>query len=148
MRGDSEVRQAWLCLSLRTGQRRSSTSTRRIKEARAKRSSNFTTGVKGGSGTEKCLVQAVLKIPIMLHCLVDLVSNLWMALPQRFYRLNTVPSRLLMSTVDISRLKGFALQLPADHPLQRVLLVEKDLLTVDEFLGRIDLWLRLSAVNV
>ena len=53
-----------------------------------------------------------------------------------------------MSNIDISRLKGFALQLPADHPLQRVLLVEKDLLTVDEFLGRIDLWLRLSAINV
>jgi hypothetical protein len=53
-----------------------------------------------------------------------------------------------MSTVDISRLKGFALQLPADHPLQRVLLIEKDMLTVDEFLSRIDLWLRLSTINV
>ena len=53
-----------------------------------------------------------------------------------------------MSTVDISRLKGFALQLPADHPLQRVLLIEKDRLTVDEFLSRIDLWLRLSTINV
>ena len=53
-----------------------------------------------------------------------------------------------MSTVDISRLKEFALQLPADHPLHRVLLAEKDLLTVDEFLGRIDLWLKLSAINI
>jgi len=53
-----------------------------------------------------------------------------------------------MSIVDISRLKEFALQLPQDHPLQRVLLVEKDRLTVDEFLSRIDLWLKLSAVNV
>ena len=53
-----------------------------------------------------------------------------------------------MSTVDIRGLKGFALQLPPDHPLQRVLMVEKDRLTVDEFLGRIDLWLRLSAINV
>jgi hypothetical protein len=53
-----------------------------------------------------------------------------------------------MSTVDISRLKGFALQLPADHPLQRVLLIEKDMLTVDEFLSRIDLWLKLSTINV
>jgi len=53
-----------------------------------------------------------------------------------------------MSTVDISKLKGFALQLPQDHPLQRVLLVEKDKLTVDEFLSRLDLWLRLSTINV
>ncbi len=62
--------------------------------------------------------------------------------------LNTLLSRLCMSIVDISRLKEFALQLPQDHPLQRVLLVEKDRLTVDEFLSRIDLWLKLSAVNV
>ena len=53
-----------------------------------------------------------------------------------------------MSTVDISRLKGFALQLPQDHPLQRVLLVEKDILTADEFLNRVDLWLKLSTINV
>jgi len=62
--------------------------------------------------------------------------------------LNTLLSRLCMSTVNISGLKEFALQLPQDHPLQRVLLVEKDRLTVDEFLSRIDLWLKLSAVNV
>ena len=53
-----------------------------------------------------------------------------------------------MSNIDISRLKGFALQLPVDHPLQKVLLIEKDRLTVDEFLSRIDLWLRLSTINV
>jgi len=53
-----------------------------------------------------------------------------------------------MSTIDVSGLKEFALQLPQDHPLQRVLLVEKDRLTVDEFLSRIDLWLKLSAINV
>jgi len=62
--------------------------------------------------------------------------------------LNTLLSRLSMSIVDISRLKEFALQLPQDHTLQRVLLVEKDRLTVDEFLSRIYLWLKLSAVNV
>ena len=53
-----------------------------------------------------------------------------------------------MSTVDISRLKGVALQFPADHPLQKVLLVEKDKLTVDEFLSRVDLWLKLSTIDV
>jgi hypothetical protein len=53
-----------------------------------------------------------------------------------------------MSVVDIGRLKEFALQFPADHPLQRVLLVEKDRLTVDEFLSRIELWLKLSAIHL
>ena len=53
-----------------------------------------------------------------------------------------------MSTVDIRGLKEFARQLPADHLLHRVLQVEKDMLTVDEFLGRIDLWLKLSTINV
>jgi len=53
-----------------------------------------------------------------------------------------------MDTVDIGRLKEFALRLPPEHPLCRVLVVEKDRLTVDEFLSRIELWLRLSAVSL
>jgi hypothetical protein len=53
-----------------------------------------------------------------------------------------------MSVVDTGRLKEFALQLPADHPLHKILLIEKDRLTVDEFLSRIDLWLKLSAIHL
>jgi hypothetical protein len=59
-----------------------------------------------------------------------------------------VSYRLLMDMVDIERLKEFALRLPAEHPLCRVLVVEKDRLTVDEFLSRVELWLRLSTIRV
>jgi len=71
-----------------------------------------------------------------------------MILLERFTCLNTLFQMFLMSSIDITRLKEFALQLPADHPLHKVLLIEKDRLTGDEFLSRIDLWLKLSAIHL
>lgn len=46
--------------------------------------------------------------------------------------------------IVIRRLKDFALRLPEDSTLKRVLLAEEDMLSVEEFLIKLPLWLRLS----
>ncbi len=46
--------------------------------------------------------------------------------------------------VDIRPLKRFAFQLPASSPLRSIILSEKDSVTVDEFLVKMDTWLKLS----
>jgi hypothetical protein len=50
----------------------------------------------------------------------------------------------LRRKIDIRRLKRFALEhLPRDSPLRDVLLAEEDELSVQDFLAKMDLWLKL-----
>lgn len=45
-------------------------------------------------------------------------------------------------TVSLRRLKQVVLaQLPDDHPLRAVLLAERDVLTTEEFLAKLPIWL-------
>jgi hypothetical protein len=47
--------------------------------------------------------------------------------------------------LSMRKLKELALtMIPKDHPLRDVLLAEKDYLTVDEFLVKLEVWLTLS----
>lgn len=47
-------------------------------------------------------------------------------------------------SVSIERLKAFARnRLPTGHPLREVLLTERDKLAPEEFLAKMDIWLRL-----
>jgi len=55
-----------------------------------------------------------------------------------------VPTPTLHSKINIRKLKYFAsIKLPHNSPLREVLLSEKDHLTVDEFLHKLDVWLKL-----
>ena len=42
--------------------------------------------------------------------------------------------------VNIRLLKAFAVQLPRNHPLRNVLLLERDVLTVSEFMAKMETW--------
>ena len=50
-------------------------------------------------------------------------------------------------SVDIRQLKKFASKFPRDCPLREVLLLERDWLTVDEFLPKLETWLNLLRMN-
>lgn len=50
---------------------------------------------------------------------------------------------VLRSKVNIKGLKAFALGLPTDSRLRDLILTEDDELDVNEFLAKMDLWLRL-----
>jgi len=49
--------------------------------------------------------------------------------------------------VRLDPLKQFALRLPQSSTLRSVLLAERDTLTVDEFLAKVDTWLRLARLE-
>lgn len=50
--------------------------------------------------------------------------------------------------VDVRRLKNFAFQkLPKDSELRDILLTERDLLNINEFLVKIEIWLKLLRVR-
>ncbi len=50
----------------------------------------------------------------------------------------------MAKTVDIARLKVFAVEgLPKDSKLRELILTEKDMLNVEEFLAKMDVWLKL-----
>jgi len=54
------------------------------------------------------------------------------------------PTPALHLKIDIRKLKHFAsIKLPHNSPLREVLLSEKDHMTVDEFLHKLDVWLKL-----
>ena len=50
-------------------------------------------------------------------------------------------------TVRLEQLKRFALGLPPSSTLRSILLAEKDNLTADEFLVKMDTWLRLALLE-
>lgn len=52
------------------------------------------------------------------------------------------------TNVDVHRLKNFAFEkLPKDWALRECLLAERDLLNVDEFLAKMDVWFKLLRVG-
>jgi len=50
-------------------------------------------------------------------------------------------------TVEIRRLKDFALRLPPNSPLRTILLLEDEKLDVHTFLARMPVWLRLLRIS-
>ena len=47
------------------------------------------------------------------------------------------------TNVDIRRLKAFALSLPREATLRDLLLTEEDQMNTDEFLAKMDIWLKI-----
>jgi len=58
----------------------------------------------------------------------------------------TLRSETLASTVNIGRLKQWVLQkFPRESKLRQLILSEKETLTVDEFVTKLETWLMLAA---
>jgi hypothetical protein len=51
------------------------------------------------------------------------------------------------TNVDISSLKQFALRLPSSSTLRSVLLGEKDTMTVEEFLAKMETWDNIASLE-
>jgi hypothetical protein len=49
-------------------------------------------------------------------------------------------------SINIEPLKMFAAKLPLGHPLREALLLERDELPIDEFLIKVEVWLKLSSI--
>jgi len=58
-----------------------------------------------------------------------------------------VESRHSGRSVHLEQLKRFALGLPPSSTLRSVLLAERDTLTMDEFLAKMETWLRLARLE-
>ena len=54
---------------------------------------------------------------------------------------------LTVRSVRLEQLKRFALGLPPSSTLRSILLAEKDYLMADEFLAKMDTWLRLARLE-
>ena len=54
---------------------------------------------------------------------------------------------LTVRSVRLEQLKRFALGLPPSSTLRSILLAEKDYLRADEFLAKMDTWLRLARLE-
>jgi len=48
--------------------------------------------------------------------------------------------RVSEKQVNIRSLKAFVVQLPKNHPLRNVLLLERDTLTASEFIAKLETW--------